>query len=125
MKEIIVNEANLPKLEQAIAQEQGKARERLLTAQDVVKALQQFERELAIPKKCLEGVKVSVDVNAQDFPRAYKWTPESTQFTAIRRGGKWRVTSICRYKCCASGHKFGVWHTGESRQAIIDRFTEF
>ncbi len=99
------NESAKP-LQMAISVVEGRACVRTIRAIDVCRALRDIERKLALPKVALEGVEVDVDLNAQTFPRAYKWQPDSTQFKAIYRNRHWSVTEIGRERC--RGHKEAI-----------------
>lgn len=123
MKEIIVNEANMSKIEAVINEVQGRSTERLITSDNIVKELDTVEKKLGITKKAMEGIQVDIDVHAQDFPKAYKWTPMSTRFCATYRGGKWRVTDIGRHACRKWGKNIIVKHTEDSQKAIMEKFT--
>lgn len=104
---------------------QGKAKERLLDAALVVELLDRLESELGLSRKAMEGVSVTVDPNAQDFPRAYKWTPMSTIFEATYKRGAWVLTDVRRDDCRRASRRFVVTHTEASKAALIDRFTAF
>ena len=113
------------KIIDAIQSAEGRASARTILPWDIARKLNEIEDKLGIAKKALEGVSVDVDIHAQDFPKAYKYTPESTQFSAVFRGGSWRITNIERNSTRRYGREVVVTHTDESRKAILDRFTTF
>ena len=78
---IKITENNKEKLENALAQANGKARERLAYFGDLENALKDIDRKFNIPKCRMDGLKIHVDLNSQSVPRAYKYKMESTQFT--------------------------------------------
>lgn len=123
MKEIIVNDKNMGKIDAIISEVQGRSKERLITSSDIVRYIEKIERKLDIPKKSMGGISIDVDVNAQNFPNAYKWTPMSTHFCAAFKNGKWRVTSITRSSCRRYGKEVIVEHTEDSRDAIMKKYT--
>lgn len=124
MKEINMKNANaIEMLTKAIKEEEGRATARTITAEEVVDELERIETRLGIAKKALNGVRVLVDMNAQSFPNAYKYTPESTHFEATFKNGSWRVTNIYRLRCCSPNKRVEVAHTEESRKAVIERMT--
>lgn len=92
-------EAAAEKLTDAIIAAEGRSRERTITAFDICSILQKYTRKLDITKKAMEGTKITVNINAQSFPKAYKYTPMSTKFKAEFRGGSWRITDIYRDEC--------------------------
>ena len=105
----------------AIVTAEGRARERVIDAHIVAKALCEVEATLDIPKKYMNGIEVDVDWNSQYFAKAYKFTPMSTHFHAVFKGGTWRVTGIKRGAC---GHtRTTITHTPESKVALIKRFS--
>ena len=118
-EEIIVDERNMEKIEAAIEEAQGKARERRINAADVRSAYYVIEHELGIPKVALEGVSYSVDIYAQNFPRAYKHRAESMQFTLAFSKGSWRVSKITRAYTKNAGHRYECLALPEKAQAYI------
>lgn len=102
---------------------QGRARVRLVSAEEIALALLRLERTLGITKKAMHGVSVTMDLNAQQFPGAYKGIPESTIFSAVYKSGSWRITDIRRDRTRAPSNAVTVEHTEESRKALLYRFT--
>lgn len=113
------------KLSDAIKAAEGRAKERTADAVGILSAIGEIEKRLNITKKSLDGVKITVDINAQDFPRAYKYTPNSTIFEAVFRGGKWRITDIYRSRTHAAGRGTVVQLTEAAKAAIIANFAQF
>lgn len=77
-------------------------------------------KELNIPKKEMEGVKI-VYTGAEKFPNAYKYTPESTHFTATYHGGFWRLERVYRDKCPNRNSNICIVMTENAKEAIIRR----
>lgn len=96
------------KLEAIIAKAEGKARERTLTVDELFKALDEIDSYCAQlgTVKDLIGTKVEVNINAQTFPSAYKYTPMSTWFTVERKSSGWDLISVTRDICRATGYYF-------------------
>lgn len=92
---------NQKKLEALIKEAEGRATARTITVDDIVDALAEAEEYLAhlATKKDMVGSRVHVDVNAQHFPRAYKYIPESTHFVAEVTKSGWKVLSVNRSIC--------------------------
>jgi hypothetical protein len=101
---IIISENNRARIETAIAKAQGKAQCRLIEFDDIVKACRTIEKELGITRKALEGISYNVDLHAQNFPNAYKYRAESTQFTLTFEKGKWRLVRVFRGYTKRNGH---------------------
>lgn len=116
---IIIGEQNKERIEAVIRQVEGKASARCIDYNDIVKAVKTIEDRLNIPKKDLEGVRYSVDLNAQNFPNAYKYKADSTQFTVVRQGGKWRLEKVIRYTCRNEGHMFHCTDMPEATKTAI------
>lgn len=108
-----------------LAAVQGRATARTISPADMVHALDAVEKRLGISKKALDGCWAYIDVNAQTFPRAYKYTADSTQFAAVYMRGGWRVTSVSREKCNGPTRRYEVRLTDAAKAAIIDRCTMF
>lgn len=108
------------KLTEAIKTAEGRATVRKITAATILDELHTVETRLNIPKKALAGVAVVIDANAQNFPNAYKYTPESTIFRAVYRGGAWRITDIYRDTTHRAYHGHEIIFTDAARAAILD-----
>ena len=102
---------------------EGRASERTLTVREIIDAVERIETKLSIPKKHLVGVKASVDVNAQTFPKAYKYTPMSTIFEVEYRSSGWFLTNIRRGEC--RKQRFCLTLTPESEKAIVEQYRRF
>ena len=110
------------KVNAAIKEVEGRATVRTASAADLADALLEIEKKLSITKKAMEGVSACIDVHAQDFPNAYKYTPLSTQFFCEFRKGYWRLKNIVRDDCEKAGQKFRLSLTDEAKDAIIHRY---
>lgn len=110
------------KLSVAIKEAEGHATVRKITASDIIDSLDSVVKTLAISKKSMEGIEVSVDLNAQKFPNTYKYAPESTHFRAIYKSGSWRITKIWR-DTCIERKPIRIYHTESSLDALLERFT--
>lgn len=126
MKSTIISETNKAKIEIAISEAEGRSTCRTITFDDIVKATQKIEKKLGVPKKYLEGVRYDVDIHAQNFPNAYKYRAESTQFIIEYLKGKWRVIVIGRYYTRSAGHDYKcIIMPDETKAAIIDTMRDF
>ena len=122
---IIVHERNRAKIEKAIVEAQGKSRERTITADDVLefctRILGMYAAVYDIHKTDLEGSSFDVDRYAQDFPKAYKWRPTSTQFHVIYEKGRFVLLSVTRDYTRPSGKKVIADLSERTKIAIIER----
>ena len=98
------------------------ARVRTITAEKILSALACLERNLGVPRRCLNGMKVRIECNPQDYPNAYKGTPYSTQFEAEYRNG-WKITAIERCEARRNGrkHKYDILVLpNEAKEKIVE-----
>lgn len=117
---IIISDTNKTRIEAIIEEAQGRARERLLTFDDIVKATEEIEKKLGITKKSLEGTIADIDIHAQDFPRSYKYRAESTQFLVEYRGGKWRLNSVIRHYTRGRLHTYQLILSDTAKAAVLE-----
>lgn len=104
---------------------QRRSQVRTIDADGIVTALREITEKFGITKKAMNGIAVTVDINAQDFPSGYKYTPYSTIFSAEFRNNAWYITDIFRAETHKEKKAVIVEHTEESRAAILARFTQF
>ena len=91
-------DSSAEKLNSAIAEAEGRASVRKINARDLIDDLIEVNDYLGLTKKVMKGTTVRVDHNAQSFPNAYKYVPESTIFCAEFTSG-WFITDIFRGTC--------------------------
>jgi ribosomal protein S12 methylthiotransferase accessory factor YcaO len=99
MKSIkITNAAQLASMIEAA---EGRATARTITPEDITEALEQINERILLlsTRKDATGTTIEADPNAQQFPNAYKYTPESTHFTAELKAAGWKVTRVYRSRC--------------------------
>lgn len=108
-------------LTEAIEEAQKRCTARTIDAYTVCRNLEEVERRLDLPKRALEGISVTVDPNAQDFPKAYKYTPESTVFSATYKSGSWKITEVTREKTAKLFQGTRVTLTEEAKAEVIAR----
>lgn len=120
-------DANLDRIAEplsaAIRKAEGRATARRLTARDVVDALESITETLNIPAKHMRGIKATVCPAAQDFPRAYKYTPDATTFCAEYKSTGWVVTDISRAACPRASQEYFIELTEDAKAAILDRIS--
>lgn len=115
------SEKTVSALESAIKAAEGKASVRKISCDDIFDAVDEVEERLSISKKAMDGVIIYFDCNAQDFPNAYKYVPESTHFAAVYKNGSWRVTDIRRDVC--NKKRICIVLTDTAKEAIIKNHT--
>ena len=115
--------AELGKLEAALDDVHKRCTARTIDADRVLWILQKYFDKLGITKKAAEGIVVRVDPEAQDFPSAYKWTPDSTSFTARFHAGSWIITDIRRQSCARYKDQIIATLPEEAKNAILAQYT--
>lgn len=125
MKPIIVKEENRAKLQQELDALQQRSRVRTIDVNDIFKACSRIEKELNVTKKALVGTVAIVDPNSQDFPKAYKYTPESTSFRIERTSTGWKLTDLYRDTCARYNNRYIVTMTEAAKQEILHKFERF
>ena len=113
---------NYHKLENELKIVQKGARVRTITAEKILRYLAYLEKSLHVPRRCLDGLRVRIDCNAQDYAKAYNGIPYSTQFDAEYHNG-WKITSIERCEAKRNGrkHKYDILAiSNEAREKIVE-----
>lgn len=110
------------KLETLLKENQGKARERLVTVSDILGAISNINT-CECPKNALAGTKITCCPSACVFPQAYKQIPNGSYFTAMFDGKKWILTSVYRDNC---NQAFKVWidFSDTAKTGIIEKLSK-
>ena len=95
---IRVIEGNLHKIQEKIDFMQSKVKVRTIKGIDVIDTINEIESRLfsILHKKDWDGLSFTVDENAQSFPAAYKYMPESTIYKLERRKSGWFLVWVMR-----------------------------
>ena len=96
---------------------------RTISEDDIVRTLIEIEDDLKISKKAMDEIVAEVDINAQSFPSAYKYIPESTHFLARYKSGSWRLTRLGRNTTKSPKSAIRLLLTDAAKEALIKRFT--
>lgn len=123
MKPIVINYKNRERIEKAIEEAQGRAKERTINFYNILSAPLLIKEEYGISLKALEGCRFECDPNAQDFPNAYKYKAMSTHFYIEVSKGSFKLTAIEREECSRSGHQVEAHLTQDAKDAIIAKMT--
>lgn len=116
---------NKEKLEEALAQANGKSRERIVHVEDLQKAVGRIREKFDIPKCKMEGLKIRVDLNAQSKARAYKHAMYSTFFT-IEFGKTDAYLMDCERDYTEERFPFRVINFPDSvKESICEKFNKF
>ena len=102
-------------LREIIARAEGRATVRRLDVDDIMDALDSVPR--CVLKKHLPGCEVHCDPNAQSFPNAYHYRPDSTHFSAVYRPSGWYLARVYRDTCTSSRGRLVL--TGGAKADII------
>mgnify|MGYP006952759053 CR=1 FL=1 len=87
-------------LREIIHAAEGRASVRLLSVDDIMDAIDSVPR--CVLKKHLPGCEIHCDPNAQSFPHAYGYRPDSTHFSVVRRPAGWYLVRVIRDTCGTS-----------------------
>lgn len=88
---------DIERLNAAIAEAEGKARERRMTAEECAERLEGAESYLHNPSKAaLRGCRCRVHASNESLPRSYKYPAESTQAVFEHDGKGWVLVSVSR-----------------------------
>lgn len=120
--EELAKRRNIIKLNGELRTVQKGARVRTITAEKMLSALACLERNLGVSRRYLDGLRVRIDCNAQDYAKAYNGIPYSTQFEAEYHNG-WKITSIERCEAKRNGrkHKYDILAiSNEAREKIVE-----
>lgn len=95
---IRVIEGNLHKIQEKIDFMQSKVKVRTINGVAVIDTIDEIEKRLSsiLHKKDWDGLSFTVDENAQSFPAAYKYMPESTIYKIERRKSGWFLVWVMR-----------------------------
>lgn len=104
---------------------QKRAKVRMLSVADILAILVTLDEKFSIPKYAKKGIIVDVDRYAEKFASAYKYTPESTQFTATHNGKEWIITDIRRDSVKQHQNRFDVKLTDLAKEKIIEQYEKF
>lgn len=121
MKSIIIKKENLPQIEEAIRIAEGRASVRQISAETILNVADGITKRLDIPKKSMIGIKVYADPNAQQFPRAYKYNPESTHFEMEYKSSGWNLVYVSRNTTKAPSKAYCIVFTEEAKKALVER----
>ena len=113
-------EESLTKLEAEMQKANGKARERTVDADQVIRSLVDYENELKITKKALEGTKVTVNFWNQKPAKAYKYRMMTTFFTARFEKGSWRF--IEAYRSDMRDWRISAELSETAKKALISKY---
>lgn len=106
-------------LKNAIREAEGRATARTVTPEKILDTIAEIEGKLNLPKNAMKGVKIfGADPNAQKFPAAYNYTPESTKFSLEHNGKTWFLTAIER--CTCSANRGGIQLTDAAKTKLIE-----
>lgn len=96
-KELIklLNDTIVPDLDPV----QKRCTARTITSYKMIEYIYNMNSNMRISKKALSGTTATIDIHAQKFSNAYKYIPESTQFTLEYKNGKTYITNIFRDMC--------------------------
>lgn len=126
MKEIIIKAENSEKIMEVFHRVQGKSSARVITClRQLELIIESAERRIGtMAANAKEGSLIIYDFG-QHFPRAYKYTPDSTHFVLRFHSGTWRlqVDSVTRMPCPErGGWEYKMELSETAKAAILKRY---
>lgn len=116
---IRVLESNRTRINTELQRVQSRCEVRLVDFDDIRRFCQKIEWHLRISKKALEGVEAVVDIHAQNFPHAYKYTPDSTWVKVAYSNGCWHYIDAQRARTASEGHGYVLSLTRAAEAEIL------
>lgn len=103
-----------------IEEAEGRAKVRRITYNEMLSILDKVETHVRrfSTRADMVGTKVFVDINAQRFSKAYKYTPDSTHFNAVFTPNGWKITKVSRGTC--GTHLFDLELTEATKKHMAD-----
>lgn len=117
---IIIKDSNKEKIEIELTKAQQSCTRRTIRFDDLANIIKNIEYKLDIPKKYMLGVSADVDYHAQDFPRAYKYNPESTHIRIKKVASGWALIDVWRGKCRPSTQRYILDLPDDAIMAIVE-----
>ena len=110
MKQIILNknENNWNKLQELLNTSQERCITRTLDLEDVKKLIKKIEKrltDLGLLKTYRNDLKVDCNPYQEEYPQAYKYTPQGTHITLVYKNNNWRVLTAYRANCNGKDEK--------------------
>ena len=98
IKEIIIHDKNRVKINEILAAEQKRARERKIESYDeLIDLIDKYTKKIDMPKKYWEGCKLYIKVGAGHFANKYNGIPQGTCVTIVfRKDGKGILSDVYR-----------------------------
>lgn len=122
----IINEHNRNKIEKTLDEVQKRCTARTINYFDIINELKDVDKQFSkvCTKKGLENTSVLIDVSGQNFPNAYKFSAQSTQFGVIYLKGKWRLVYIGRDYCKSYSQRWNIYLSETAKQCILDSYSK-
>lgn len=126
MLNIIIKESNRARIEKILEKVQKKSRVRTINYDMLQSEIEKVNRRLCdIPATYQVGIEVDIDIHAENFPNAYRWTPESTQFSMIRTSSGWKLLDIYRGTTKREKYRALFKLTDEAKEALLAAYTRY
>lgn len=116
---IRVLESNRTRINTELQRVQSRCEVRLVDFDDIRRMIKTIEDRLQISKKSLEGCEAVVDIHAQNFPHAYKYTPDSTWVKLAYSAGCWQFIDAQRARTASEGHGYVLSLTPAAEAEIL------
>lgn len=125
MKPIVINEKNRERIAAALEEVQKRSKERTITVDQIMATPARLMDNYDIPAKAFDGSEFSIDLNAQDFPNAYKYRAQSTQYEIKHYSGTFHLMDIERNDTRRAYHTVKAKLSETTKKAILDKAEDF
>lgn len=122
---VIIDVEHKAELESVIANEQGKARTRIIDVKDVIECAGRALENLGswLPRTAATGLKVEVDLYTSSLPNSYKYKAYKTVFRLLYSRNKCYLVGVERVEanyCPAKRRTFTYTLTDDQKKRLID-----
>lgn len=123
MKSVILKEKNRETIEQELENVQRRCTARLINYNCIDSMSKKLKKYYGLSNKDLNGCKFIIDLHAQTFPSAYKYTPNSTKIILEFKNSYWKIIDIFRAETNRENGVVEAHLTEQAQKTIIEHFT--
>lgn len=124
MKEILIKESNLERIQTELDKVQKQCKVRTISVKDLLKAVEKIDIHLyqrcGLSKRAIQDLEVEVNFyNRESFPKAYKYPPQGTIANLIFKHGTWRLKQVSRVITGRSANRVFKFNFTKEQEAQI------
>ena len=113
------------RVDKELAKVQKRSKVRTITSKQILDYCNNILDEIYLSKctkKALTGSIASVDINAQGFPKSYKYTAYSTIFVVRYQKNHWSLIDLKRDYCRPTTNEIEVTLSDSAKESIIAHY---